>query len=133
MAYNKVILVGRLVTAPEMRKTGSGIPVASFRLAVDRQSRDETDFFNVVAWRESGEFAERYFSKGQEILVEGKMQNRNWTDKDGNKRQTTEVIVDRFSFVGSKRNEQTADTPADTPADTQGFAPIDDEDDQLPF
>lgn len=129
MAYNKVILVGRLVTAPEMRKTGSGIAVTSFRLAVDRQTRDETDFFDIVAWRESAEFAVKYFSKGQEILVEAKAQNRSWTDKDGNKRISTEFVVDRFSFVGSRQTERNDQTPAQS----SNFAPIEDEDEALPF
>lgn len=128
MAYNKVILVGRLVTAPELRRTGGGVPVASFRLAVDRQTRDETDFFDIVAWRESAEFADRNFGKGQEILVEGKMQNRRWTDKDGNNRITTEVVVDRFAFVGSKRDSE----PQNPAEQSSGFTAVDD-DEPLPF
>lgn len=127
MAYNKVVLVGRLVTDPTLRRTGNGHAVTSFRLAVDRQTRDETDFFDIVAWRASAEFAEKYFAKGQEVLVEGKMQNRRWQDKDGNDRITTEVVVDQFAFVGSKMSKDSNE------GTNNSFTPIDDDDEGLPF
>ena len=126
MAYNKVILVGRLTSAPELRRTQGGTAVTSFRLAVDRQTQDkQTDFLDIVAWRASAEFAARNFQKGQEILVEGQIQTRPWTDKDGNKRTAVEVVVDRFSFVGSRKAEQD---------NAGGFTPVEDEgDEELPF
>lgn len=134
MGYNKVILVGRLVNTPELRQSGGGHAVTSFRLAVDRQTQDETDFFDIVAWRDSAEFAVKYFSKGKEILVEAKAQNRSWTDKDGNKRTTTEFVVDRFSFVGSKQTDNSYQNNSyQNQTQENNFAPIEDDDDQLPF
>lgn len=129
-SYNKVILVGRLTSAPELRRTQGGTAVTSFRLAVDRQTQDkQTDFLDIVAWRDSAEFAARNFTKGQEILVEGKIQTRSYEDREGNKRTAVEVVVDRFSFMGSKKKEQDNEQN-----NAGGFTPIDeDDDDELPF
>ncbi len=125
MAYNRVVLVGRLTSAPELRRTQGGTAVTSFRLAVDRRTQDkQTDFLDIVAWRASAEFAARNFQKGQEILVEGKIQTRSYEDRDGKKRTAVEIIADDFSFVGSRRAEQD---------NAGGFTPSEDEDDDLPF
>lgn len=109
---NRVILQGRLVADPELRHTQSNIPVASFRIAVDRSyaTRDangnrqnQADFFSVVAWRQTGEFVSRYFTKGSMILVEGQLQMREYTDRDGNRRTAVEVVADNVNFCGSRR------------------------------
>lgn len=128
MAYNKVILVGRLVAAPELRHTPNNVPVTSFRLAVDRRGKDNgTDFLEIVAWRGTAEFAARNLTKGQEIMVEGKIQTRSYEDKEGNKRTAVEVHAESFYFVGSKRQDQDAGPGGFTPLDD------DDEDGDLPF
>ena len=126
MAYNKVILVGRLTSDPVLKSTQSGVSITTFRLAVDRQTQErQTDFLDIVAWRNSAEFAARNFQKGQEILVEGKIQTRSYEDRDGNKRTAVEVVVDNFSFVGSKKTEQRSDG---------GYTPMEDADaSALPF
>ena len=98
---NRVILVGRLVADPELRYTPSGVPVANFRLAVDRQFKSqggerETDFINIVAWRRSAEFATNYLAKGRLVAVEGRLQIRQWTTNDGQKRTTAEVVADNI-------------------------------------
>ena len=109
---NKIIIMGRLTRDPELRRTGSGIAVASFTVAVDRDfgGRDggekETDFIDCVAWRQTGEFVSKYFTKGRMIVVSGRLQIRNWTDKDGNKRRTAEVVADNCYFGDSKRDDQ---------------------------
>lgn len=106
---NKIFIMGRLVRDPELRRTQSGTPVASFTLAVDRDFKDKqtgeraTDFIDVVAWRSTGEFVSRYFSKGRMAVVEGRLQIRDWTDKDGNKRRSAEVVADSVYFGDSKR------------------------------
>ena len=107
---NKIILMGRLARDPELRRTQSGVPVASFRLAVDRDFKDKatgeraTDFIDVVAWRQTGEFVSRYFTKGRMAVVEGRLQMRDWTDRDGNKRTSAEVVADNVYFGDSKRD-----------------------------
>lgn len=107
MAYNHVVLVGRLVAAPELRQTGSGKSVTSFRLAVDRPTSEKnTDFLDVVAWEQKAEFAARNFGKGQEVLVDGELQTRSWTDKDGNKRTAVEVKANVLRFVGSRIQQE---------------------------
>ena len=106
---NHVVIMGRLTRDPELRRTGSGIAVASFSVAVDRDfgGRDggekETDFIDCVAWRQTGEFVSKYFTKGRMIVVSGRLQIRSWTDKDGNKRRTAEVVADNVYFGDSKR------------------------------
>ena len=107
---NHIVIMGRLTRDPELRRTGSGIAVASFSVAVDRDfgGRDggekETDFIDCVAWRHTGEFVSKYFSKGSMIVVSGRLQIRSWTDKEGNKRRTAEVVADNVYFGESKRN-----------------------------
>ena len=137
MALNKVILMGRLTKDVELRRTGSGIAVASFTIAVDRDfGKDENgekavDFFDVVAWRQTGEFVSKYFSKGRMIVVDGKLQARSWTDKDGNKRKTVEVVADNCYFGDSKR-EEPGSFGGYKPAPASDFAMLND-DEQLPF
>ena len=107
---NHIVIMGRLARDPELRHTQSGTPVASFRLAVDRDFKDKntgeraTDWIDVVAWRQTGEFVSRYFSKGRMAVVEGRLQIREWTDKEGNRRTTAEVVADNVYFGDSKRD-----------------------------
>ena len=109
---NHITIMGRLTRDPELRRTGSGIAVASFTLAVDRDfsPRDggerETDFIDCVAWRQTGEFVSKYFTKGSMAVVSGRLQIRGWTDKDGNKRRTAEVVADNCYFGESKRSNE---------------------------
>ena len=111
---NHITIMGRLTRDPELRRTGSGIAVASFSLAVDRDfgGRDggerETDFIDCVAWRHTGEFVSKYFTKGRMAVVSGRLQIRSWTDKDGNKRRTAEVVADNVYFGDSKRDSDNA-------------------------
>lgn len=110
---NKVILMGRLTRDPELRYTQSNIPVASFTIAVDRSFRSgdekQTDFINIVAWRNTAEFVSKWFSKGQMVAVSGRLQVRSYNDRDGNNRTATEVVADECFFAESKRNDgQTA-------------------------
>ena len=160
---NHVTIMGRLTRDPELRRTGSGIAVASFTVAVDRDfgGRDggekETDFIDCVAWRQTGEFVSKYFTKGRMIVVSGRLQIRSWTDKDGNKRRTAEVVADNCYFGDSKRDSEGGSSfggntyggnsygnygapsgnyggysaPAGAPA--SDFAMLDDDDAQLPF
>lgn len=114
---NKVILMGRLTSDPELRHTQSNIPVASFALAVDRGYKKDndavnTDFINIVAWRGTAEFVSKWFTKGQLVAVSGRLQVRSYKDKDGNNRTATEVVADEAFFAESKRNntEGTYDT-----------------------
>ena len=162
---NHITIMGRLTRDPELRRTGSGIAVASFTVAVDRDfgGRDggerETDFIDCVAWRQTGEFVSKYFTKGSMIVVSGRLQIRGWTDKDGNKRRTAEVVADNCYFGESKRNDNggnayggntyggnsyggnTYSAPAapsfggySAPAaPASDFAMLDDDDAQLPF
>lgn len=111
---NHIVIMGRLTRDPELRRTGSGIAVASFTVAVDRDfGRDEkeTDFIDCVAWRQTGEFVSKYFFKGAMIVVSGRLQIRSWTDKDGNKRRTAEVVADSVYFGESKKST-TENAPA---------------------
>lgn len=108
---NKVFIQGRLVSDPELRHTENGVAVVSFRLAVDRDFKGKdgekkADFFNVVAWRGTGEFVSRYFSKGRMAVVDGKLQVRDYTDKEGNKRYATDVVADNVYFGDSKRDQK---------------------------
>ena len=103
---NTIIIQGRIVRDPELRRTGSGIAVASFTVAVDRDfaqdGKKETDFIDCVAWRQTGEFVSKYFKKGSMIVVKGRLQIRGWNDKDGNKRKTAEVVADNCYFGSTK-------------------------------
>ena len=107
---NHIVLMGRLTRDPELRRTQSGIAVASFRIAVDRDfgSRDggekQADFIDIVAWRNTAEFVSKYFTKGRMAVVSGRLQIRDWTDKDGNKRTSAEVVADNVYFGDSKRD-----------------------------
>ena len=107
---NKIFIMGRLTRDPELRRTQTGTPVASFSLAVDRDFKDKstgeraTDFIDVVAWRQTAEFVSRYFSKGRMAVVEGRLQIRDWTDKEGNKRTSAEVVADNVYFGDSRRD-----------------------------
>ena len=106
---NKIIIMGRLTRDPELRRTGSGTAVTSFSLAVDRDFKSqsgekETDFIDVVAWRSTAEFVSKYFTKGRMAVVEGRLQIRDWTDKEGGKRRSAEVVADQVYFADSKRD-----------------------------
>ena len=107
---NHIVIMGRLVRDPELRRTGSGIAVASFRVAVDRDfapkdgGERKADFIDCVAWRQTGEFISKYFTKGRMIVVDGRLEMRDWTDKDGNKRTSAEVVVANAYFGDSKRD-----------------------------
>lgn len=109
---NQIVLMGRLTRDPELRYTSNQTPVASFRLAVDRDfgGRDggdrQTDFIDVVAWRQSAEFVSKFFTKGSMAIVTGRLQMRDWTDRDGNKRTSAEVVADRVMFGESKRSRE---------------------------
>ena len=146
---NHIVIMGRLTRDPELRRTGSGVAVASFTVAVDRDfgNRDggerETDFIDCVAWRQTGEFVSKYFTKGSMAVVSGRLQIRNWTDKDGNKRRTAEVVADNVYFGESKRSNDSGNyAPAASgfgggysapAAPASDFAMLEDDDAQLPF
>lgn len=133
---NHIVLMGRLTKEPELRRTNNGTAVTSFTLACDRDyapqgGEKETDFVDIVAWRSTAEFVEKYFSKGRMAVVSGRLQIRNWEDKDGNKRRTAEIVADHIYFGDSKRDDQAA---AETQYDPQGgFSELTDEDPNLPF
>lgn len=139
---NKIIIMGRLTRDPELRRTGSGTAVTSFSLACDRdfksQSGDkETDFIEVVAWKNTAEFVSKYFSKGRMAVVDGRLQIRDWTDKAGNKRTTAEVVADNVYFADSKRSEsndnQKENFNALSGRLSDDFVPISEEDGEIPF
>ena len=129
---NKCFLLGRLTKDPEIRRTNGGAAVTSFTLAVDRDFKTngekETDFIEVVAWRNTAEFVSKYFSKGRMAIVEGRLQIRDWTDKNGNKRRTAEVVADNVYFGDSKKENK--QEPEYKQAD---LAEISEEDGKLPF
>ena len=152
---NHITLMGRLVRDPELRRTGSGVAVASFRIAVDRDfapkdgGERKADFIDCVAWRQTGESIQKYFAKGRMIVVDGRLEMREWTDKDGNKRVSADVNVANAYFGDSKRDGESSfggntygsapaapsfggySAPASNPA--SDFAMLDDDDAQLPF
>ena len=137
---NKVFLQGRLVADPELRHTQQGTPVASYRLAVDRdyKSKDanaqNTDFVNIVSWRNTAEFVSRYFTKGRMMLVEGRLQMRDYTDRDGNKRVAAEIVTDSVHFADSRKDDGGSNSGADYGATgNDGFAELSDNDGELPF
>ncbi len=150
---NKIFIMGRLTRDPELRRTQSGTPVTSFSLAVDRDFKSqsgekETDFIDVVAWRSTAEFVAKYFTKGRMAVVEGRLQMRDWTDKDGNKRRSAEVVADNLYFGDSRRDNGSeggsytgGNSGYSAPAGgyaapvggASGFAEIDEEDGDLPF
>ena len=165
---NHSVIMGRLVRDPELRRTGSGVAVASFRVAVDRDfapkdgGERKADFIDCVAWRQTGEFISKYFAKGRMIVVDGRLEMRDWTDKDGNKRTSAEIVVANAYFGDSKRdadnggsayggstyggnnyggyNSNSAPAPsygggysAPASAPASDFAMLEDDDAQLPF
>ena len=148
---NHITIMGRLVRDPELRRTGSGIAVASFTLAVDRDfkasdaNEKEVDFIDCVAWRQVGEFVSKYFSRGRMAVVSGRLQIRSWNDKDGNKRRTAEVVADNVYFGDSKSDSSAPSTQAPAPANygtpaysapnspASDFQMLEDDDAQLPF
>jgi single-strand DNA-binding protein len=159
---NKIFLMGRLTRDPELRHTQTGTAVASFTLAVDRDFKDRntgekaTDFIDIVAWRQTAEFVSKYFSKGRMAVVEGRLQLRDWNDKEGNKRRSAEVVADNVYFGDSKRDSdgggsygnnsynfnQAPQAPAaptapmngyGAPAGGSQFAELSDDDGELPF
>ena len=149
---NKIFIMGRLTRDPELRRTQSGTAVTSFSLAVDRDFKSqsgekETDFIDVVAWRSTAEFVAKYFTKGRMAIVEGRLQIRPWTDKDGNNRRSAEVVADNIYFGDSKRDSAGDMGGYSAPAYTapaggysapvgggsSGFAEIHEEDGDLPF
>ena len=157
---NKVLIMGRLARDPELRRTQTGTAVASFTLAVDRDMKNKatgeraTDWIDVVAWSHTAEFVSRYFTKGRMAVVEGRLQIRDWTDKEGNRRRTAEVVADNIYFGDSKR-ENEGGSYAPTYGNNQGgyaggysapassgygaapmggqFAELSDDDGELPF
>lgn len=130
---NHITIMGRLAFDPELRHTQSGTPVASFRLAVDRDFKSsdggrDTDWIDVVAWKGTAEFVSRNFSKGRLILVSGRLQIREWTDKTGGKRTSVEIVADNVYFCDSKR-----DGKGSTDQEPEGFAVLAGDDKELPF
>ena len=114
-SFNKVIIIGNMVSDPELKQTPSGVSVCRFRLAVQRKYAKEegqqtADFLDIVAWRQTAEFICKYFKKGNPILVCGQIQSRNWEDKDGTKRYSVEILADEVSFVASKSENGGNDT-----------------------
>ena len=135
---NTINITGRLTSDCELRRTQSGTSCCSFTLAVKRpKTKDTTDFHNFVVWQQGAEYLCQYGHKGDLVGVTGYLTTREWTDKDGNKRKTTEVTCDAVELISSKRNSEA--TPNTTPAQNkpsyaqQGFVPIDVDDAQLPF
>ena len=126
---NNVIIMGRLTRDPELRRTQGGTAVTSFTLAVDRDFKSqsgekETDFIDVVAWRSTAEFVAKYFTKGRMAAVEGRIQVRDWQDKDGNRRKSVEVVADNVYFADSKRDSKPQES-----RDDQAFDEIEDDGD----
>ena len=146
---NKIILMGRLTRDPELRRTGTGTAVTSFSLAVDRDFKSqsgekETDFIDIVAWRSTAEFVSKYFTTGRMAVVEGRLQIRDWTDKDGGKRRSAEVVADNVYFGDSKRDGGDSSgysaapayknaAPSNFNAGGSDFAEIGEDDGELPF
>ena len=128
---NHIVIMGRMGKDPELRRTQSGVAVATFNVAVDRDFKDKatgqraTDWITCVAWRSTAEFVEKYFSKGSQVLVAGRVQMRDWTDKDGNKRISAEVQAENVYFAGTKTEGGQRELPE--------FEVMDDDDTNLPF
>lgn len=132
--FQNVIMVGRLTKDPELKYTPSGIAVSTFRVAVDRpftnaQGEREADFFNVVAWRQTAEFAANYLNKGRLVLIEGRMQNRSWQDQAGQRREKTELIVDVLKALDRPKQESVSGGHEAVPAgvDISDYDPLEDE------
>jgi single-strand DNA-binding protein len=123
---NHITIMGRLTRDPELRRTGSGVAVASFTIAVDRDynpqgQEKETDFIDCVAWRQTGEFVSKYFTKGRMIVVSGRLQIRSWTDKDGNKRRTAEVVADNCYFGDSNKESGNSQGGYNNPGNNSNY------------
>lgn len=137
---NHITIMGRLTRDPELRKTGTGVSVASFTIACDRDFADkqtnqkETDFIDIVAWKNTADFVSKYFSKGRMAVVSGRLQIRSWNDKDGNKRKTAEIIADNVYF-GDSKSESTGTSDFAMPNMSQmgGFDVLSGTDEGLPF
>lgn len=135
---NHITIMGRITHELELKTTNSGIPVVSFSIAVDRDFADKesgergVDFIDVTAWRHTAEFVSRYFTKGRMAVVSGRLQTRNWTDKEGNKRKSVEIVADNVYFGDSKRSDSEPSAPS-APSAPSDFAPIEGEDEGLPF
>lgn len=130
---NKIVIMGRLTRSPELRHTPAGKSVANFALAVDRDfDKDQTDFIEVVCWGNTADFVNSYFSKGRMAVVIGRLQIREWTDRDGGKRKTAEVVADNVYFGDSKKESDSRE-PVFPAATSNQFAEIQDDDGELPF
>jgi len=146
---NQVVIMGRLTRDPELRQTPNGVAVASLTLAVDRGftpkdgGEKQTDFIDVVTWRNTAEFVSKYFAKGQMAAVTGRLQIRDWTDKEGNKRRSAEVVAENVYFTESKKSREGGSGRTDpkedynggysTPVESSDFAELDMDDGDLPF
>lgn len=137
---NRVIITGRLTKDPELKRTGSGTAVTSFTVACERDFKDqngkkETDFLDVVAWKNTAEFVTKYFAKGRMAVIEGRLQTRSWKDQNGNNRKNTEIVAENIYFGDSKQSESYAERNEvpDVPAVEPEFAEIKEEDGELPF
>ena len=136
MALNKALIQGRLVADPEVRTVGEDVHVVTVRLAVDRDrvnketGEREADFLDVVAWRGQADFIAKFFSKGDQVIVDGRLQSRNWTDKDGNKRTSIEIVADNLYFSGPKKVSSGQDAETQT---TKQNPPAQQDDGELPF
>lgn len=137
MSLNRIIIMGRMTKDPELRRTNTGTAVTSFTLAVDRDFKNqsgekETDFIGVTCWRNTAEFVSKYFGKGRMAVAEGRLQNREWTDKDGNKRTTAEVVADNVYFADSKQSRSDYDE-SDAPAPAAPKMSAIEDEGELPF
>ena len=136
---NHITVMGRLTRDPELRRTGSGVAVTNFTVAVDRDFADkqsgekETDFIDVVAWRSTAEFVEKYFSKGRMAVVSGRLQMRKWTDNNGNNRVTAEIVADNVYFGDSKQAASDNSAAPSYTAPAQNFDMLEGDDNALPF
>lgn len=135
---NHVVVMGRLVADPELRTTPSGVSVCNIRLACDRDYKDkatgerETDWLNVTAWRGTADYINQYFTKGRMIVVSGRLQTRNYTDKDGNKRTATDIVAENAYFADSKRDSAAQADPLAQLSEFQEYKELADDED-LPF
>ncbi len=138
---NKVILIGRLGSDPEVRYTPSGVAVANFNIATSEEWKDKdsgekkerTEWHRIVAWRRLGEICGEYLSKGKQIYVEGRLQTRDWEDRDGNKRYTTEIVASDVQFLGTRDSSEPARARGTSSADFQGMPAQGPGDDDIPF
>lgn len=144
MSLNRIVIMGRMTRDPELRHTQSGTAVVSFTLAVERDFQDKqtderaVDFIDVVAWRNTAEFVAKYFGKGRMAVAEGRLQLRDWKDKEGNKRRSAEVLAERVYFADSKKETggegySGGETAGYGASSGGGFAELDDNDRNLPF